>query len=64
MANIRFVECSAPAEAFRVPEPTIEQIDNHPDRAFLWAIILATRKACREHDAARVPRSSVRPFMG
>jgi hypothetical protein len=38
-----FIERDPPVEAYRVPRPTIEQVDAHPDAAFIWAVIIATR---------------------
>lgn len=38
-----FLEVDPPVEAYRVPTPTLEDVDNHPDRDFIWAVILAMR---------------------
>lgn len=43
----RFAETDAPPEAFRLPPPTVEQVGLHPDSAFIWSVILATRRDVR-----------------
>lgn len=58
MVDPMFCEASAPVEAMRVPQPTIADVDNHPDRAFIWAVILQTRRACKSGE----PRL-VRPYL-
>ena len=40
----QFAEASAPTEAFKLPPPSIDQVDGHPDAAFIWSVILATRR--------------------
>ena len=52
----RFAETDAPTEAFRLPPPTVEQVDRHPDSAFIWSVILATRRDMRlTHDTGYIP---------
>lgn len=43
----RFAEASAPPEAYRLPPPTVDQVDAHPEAAFIWSVILATRRDMR-----------------
>lgn len=57
----RFAEASAPPEAFKLPAPSIDQVDAHPDAAFIWSVILATR---RDMTLMRgTGRPDVRPYM-
>lgn len=41
-----FSDSDPPTEVLRLPTPSIEQVDAHPDSAFIWSVILATREAC------------------
>jgi hypothetical protein len=41
---MRFAEASAPVEAHKLAPPTVDQVDAHPDAAFIWSVILATRR--------------------
>lgn len=45
MGDTSFVTSSPPPEVYKLPDPTIEQVDNHPDRDFIWSVIMATRYA-------------------
>lgn len=59
MPDLYFAEASAPPGALKL-KPTIQQVDSHPDREFIWAFILETRAAMREN-----PRSPfLQPLMG
>ena len=43
----QFAIASAPSEghrAFHAHPPSIADVDKHPDSAFIWAVILATRR--------------------
>lgn len=51
---MRFAEASAPPEAYKLVPPTVDQIDAHPDAAFIWAVVLATRRDMKL--AASAPR--------
>jgi hypothetical protein len=55
MADHAFYEAGAPPEVMRQPPPTVADVDAHPDRLFIWAVILATRKACTDATRGRVP---------
>lgn len=50
-----FYECDPPPGALRVPRPTIAQVDAHPDRDFIWAVIMATRLACLQRPRGEYP---------
>jgi len=43
----QFAEASALPEAYKLPPPSIAQVDAHPDAAFIWSVILATRRDMR-----------------
>ena len=60
MPDLYFAEASAPPGALRL-KPTVQQVDDHPDRDFIWAVILETRAAMRE--APQSP-SLLQPLMG
>lgn len=59
MPDLYFAEASAPPGALRL-KPTIQQVDAHPDRDFIWAVILETREAMRE----RADHELLQPLMG
>lgn len=40
----RFTEVDPPVTAYRVPRPSLEQVDAHPDADFIWAVIIAVRQ--------------------
>lgn len=42
-----FADAGAPPEAFRRVPPSLAEVDAHPDRDFIWAVILATRRDMR-----------------
>lgn len=60
MADLYFAEAGAPPEALKVPPPTIQQVDSHPDRDFIWAVILETRRACLRREGRPL---AIRPYL-
>ena len=56
MSEMIFAEAGAPVSAFKLPAPTMAQVDEHPDRDFIWSVILATRRACGN-------RRAIRPYL-
>lgn len=59
MPDLYFAEASAPPSALKL-KPTIQQVDDHPDRDFIWAVILETRAAMRD----RTTNNLLQPLMG
>lgn len=66
MADPGFVESGAPPDAFKRPPPTIGDVDAHPDSAFIWAVILETRRACAEarEGGVRGRAAKAYPYLG
>lgn len=59
MPDLYFAEASAPPGALKI-KPTIQQVDAHPDRDFIWAVILETRRACLRREGQPL---AARPYM-
>lgn len=55
MTKPEFAELDVPPEALRL-SPTVAEVDAHPDRLFIWAVIRETRRACRSPDRRTPPR--------
>ena len=62
MADPAFADAGAPPEAVKRPRPLIGDVDSHPDSAFIWAVILETRQACRDATARSHTRAF--PYLG
>lgn len=56
MADPSFALLDPPVAVYKLPRPTVAEVDQHPDAAFIWSVILATREACEFSRQPHFPR--------